>query len=289
MTDEYTVQDRKETPGWMVAAILLLAIVSIAGFGLAWRGQTRLEQMSQDYTAQLKTTQQEHTQYTESVNSLGQQLAKADEQATALRSDVDLVTRRLRVTQSDLNKARTEAAQIREESSKQLEEMGTAVNTELATKATSEQLNTVTGDVTVVKTDLESTKNDLRMTRSELGTLIARNGEEIGVLRRMGERDYVEFTIQGKKKPQVVGPVTVELRSVDTKRNKFTVALVVDDMRTEKKDRLVNEPIFFYPRGAKTQATEFVVNSVGKDKITGYVSVPKRTPAGSTTAASAGN
>jgi septal ring factor EnvC (AmiA/AmiB activator) len=289
MTDEYTVQDRKETPGWLMAAVILLAIVSIAGFGLAWRNQTRLQQMGQDYTAQFKTAEQEHAQYTENVNALEQRLAKANEETTAMHSDMDVVTRRLKVTQSDLTKARAEAAQIREEGSKQLEEMGTAVKTELATKATSEQLNTVSGDVTAVKSDLDVAKNDLRMTRSELGTLIARNGEQIDVLRRMGERDYVEFTIQGKKKPQVVGPLTVELRSVDTKKNKFTVALVVDDVRTEKKDRLVNEPIFFYPRGVKSQATEFVVNTVGKDKITGYVSIPKRAPAGSTTAASAQN
>lgn len=289
MIDEYTTPDRKETPGWMIAAMLLLAIVAVAGFGLAWRGQTRLQEMSQETTAQFKATQQEHAQYTENVNTLEQQLAQANEQATALRSDMDVVTRRLRVTQSDLAKARAEAAKIREDNSKQMEEMGTAVQTELATKASSDQLNTVSGNVTVVKTDLEETKNRLQMTRSELGTLIARNGEGIAALRRLGERDYVEFTIQGKKKPQVVGPVTVELRKVDTKRNKFTVALVVDDVRTEKKDRLVNEPIFFYPSGSKTQATEFVVNSVGKDTITGYVSIPKRVPAGSTTAASAGN
>jgi chromosome segregation ATPase len=266
-----------------------LAIVSVAGFGLAWRNQTRLEQMNQDYTAQFKTSQQEHAQYAENVTALQQQLAKTNDGATALRSDVDVVTRKLRVTQGELTKARAEAAQIREDGSKQLEEMGNSVKSELATKATSDQLNTVSGDVTAVKTDLDSTKNDLRMARSELGTLIARNGEEIDVLRRMGERDYVEFTVQGKKKPQVVGPLTVELRSVDTKKNKFTVALVVDDLRTEKKDRLVNEPIFFYPRGIKSQATEFVVNSVGKDKITGYVSIPKRAPAGQSTAAAAVN
>jgi len=288
MTDEYTAQDRKETPGWLMAAVLLLAIVSIAGFGLAWRDQTRLQQMNQDYTAQFKTSQQEHTQYTANANALEQELAKANEAATSLRSDVDVVTKKLRVTQTELNKARAEAAQIREEGSKQIEEMNTAVKSELATKASSEQLNTVSGDVTAVKTDLDGTKNDLRMARSELGTLIARNSEEISVLRRLGERDYVEFTIEGKKKPQVVGPLTVELRSVDTKKSKFTVAMVVDDLRTEKKDRLVNEPIIFYPRGSKSQATEFVVNSVSKDKITGYVSVPKRAPAG-TGAASTGN
>ena len=52
------------------------------------------------------------------------------------------------------------------------------------------------------------------------------------------------------------------------------VALVVDDVRTEKKNRMVNEPVVFYTHGLH-QADEFVVNSVSKDKISGYISVPK--------------
>jgi len=285
MSEEITRQDGKETPGWLVAAILILAIVAVSGFGLAWRDQTRLQQMEQDVTAQFKTAEQEHAQHAQNVAALDQRLAQTNETDTSLRSDMDVVTRRLRLTQGELKKAQEEAVQIRAESTKQLEEMGTTVQTQLATKANSDELNAVSGNVVAVKSDLEVTKNDLKMARSEMGTLIARNGEEIEVLRRMGERDYVEFTIQGRKKPQSVGPVTVDLRSVDIKRSKFTVALVVDDLRTEKKDRLVNEPIFFYPRGSR-QATEFVVNSVAKDKITGYISTPKRS---STTATSAGN
>jgi hypothetical protein len=195
------------------------------------------------------------------------------------------VEKRLRVTQSDLKKARDEEAKIREEDAQKLAQMDTDVKTQLATKATTDDLNTVNGSVNNVKTDLEGTKSDLKMARSELGTLIARNHEEIDVLRRMGERDYVEFTVQGKNKPQKVGAFTVELRSVDTKKNKFTVALTVDDTRTEKKDRTVDEPVVFYPRGSH-QADEFVVNSVTKDKITGYISVPKNPPATTATNAS---
>jgi hypothetical protein len=287
MTEDYTTEVKKETPGWLMAAILLLPIVSISGFGLAWRDQSRLQQMEQDLAAKIQTVQQEQVQHAQSFAALEQQLAQANEKDTGLRSDVSVVTRRLRATEGELKQAREEAAQIRAQAARQMEEMGTTVQTQLATKANSDELITVSSDVVAVKADLETTKNDLKMARSDLGTLIARNGEEIDVLRRLGERDYVEFTIQGRKKPQPVGPVTVDLRSVDIKRNKFTVALVVDDMRTEKRDRLVNEPIFFYPRGSR-QATEFVVNSVAKDKITAYISTPKR-PAMATTAASAGN
>ena len=63
------------------------------------------------------------------------------------------------------------------------------------------------------------------------------------------------------------------------------MALYVDDMRLEKKNRAVDEPIYFYTRGTRAPL-EMVVNSIGKDKITGYLSVPK-TQSGSTTAASA--
>ena len=42
----------------------------------------------------------------------------------------------------------------------------------------------------------------------------------------------------------------------------------------EKKNRSVNEPIYFYTRGSR-KALELVVNQVTKDKVVGYVSVPK--------------
>src|SRR5580704_7541774 len=276
---EQVVEENHGTPGWVTAAIVILAIVSIAGLGLAWHNSTELQQAQQSFTGQMKTAAQASS---EQVTALEQKLTQANATSTGLQSDLGVVEKRLRVTQSDLKKARDEEAKIREEDAQKLAQMDTDVKSQLATKASTDELNndlnTVNGSVNNVKTDLEGTKNDLKMARSELGTLIARNHEEIDVLRRMGERDYVEFTINGKNKPQKVGAVTIELRSVDTKKNKFTVALTVDDNRTEKKDRLVDEPVVFYPRGSH-QADEFVVNSVAKDKISGYISVPKNPPA----------
>src|SRR6267154_149615 len=51
----------------------------------------------------------------------------------------------------------------------------------------------------------DATREDLKMARSEMGTLIARNHDEIDQLRRLGERDYVEFTVAGRGKPEKVG------------------------------------------------------------------------------------
>jgi len=283
---EQVVEENHGTPGWVSVAIVVLAIVSIAGLALAWHNSTQLQQAQQTFGTQMKTVAENNGQQ---VAALEQKLAQASATSTGLQSDLGVVEKRLRVTQTDLKKAREEATKIKEkneEEAQKLAQMDTDVKNQLATKASADDLNVVNGTVNNVKTDLEGTKNDLKMARSELGTLIARNHEEIDVLRRMGERDYVEFTIQGKNKPQKVGNITVELRSVDTKKNKFSVALTVDDTRTEKKDRTLDEPVVFYPRGSH-QADEFVVNSVAKDKISGYISVPKN-PSATTANASGG-
>jgi hypothetical protein len=52
------------------------------------------------------------------------------------------------------------------------------------------------------------------------------------------------------------------------------VTIFVDDQRHEKKGLSANEPLYFFENGARAPL-EFVVNQVGKDKITGYLSVPK--------------
>jgi hypothetical protein len=273
-----------ETAGWISAAIGILAILAIVGIGFGYYDYNAISTMNasqQAASAQFKTTQQDAAQQ---IAALDKRLTQSDVTNTALQSDVSVVTKRLRLTEGQLKQARDEAAKIRTDNEQKIADLDTDVKTQLATKATTDDLNAVNGSVTVVKTDLDATKSDLKMARSELGTLIARNHEEIDVLRRMGERDYVEFTVDGRGKPQKIGAITVELRSVDTKKNKFTVALVVDDLRTEKKDRTVDEPIIFYPRGTH-QADEFVVNSVAKDKISGYVSMPKN-PAPNATVAS---
>lgn len=279
MADNFDSMSESRTPRWIAVATGILAIVAIAGLGLAWYDSSQLTSAQQGFGTQMKTAQQDTAQ---SFAAIQQKQAQAETTYTQLQSDLTVVTNKLRLTQGQLKKARDEAAQIRDDAAQKLADLNNNVTSQLATKASSDDLNTVSGNVTVVKNDLDGTKSDLKMARSELGTLIAKNHDEISELRQLGERDYIEFTIQGRNKPQKVGPMTVELRSVNAKKNQFSVALSMDDARTEKKDRTVNEPIVVYPHGSH-QADEFVVNSVGKDKIIGYISTPK-TGAPATTA-----
>ena len=57
-------------------------------------------------------------------------------------------------------------------------------------------------------------------------------------------------------------------------RNQCNLAVVVDEKRLEKKNRSINESIFFYIHGAH-QPIEIVINKVEKNDVAGYVSVPK--------------
>ncbi len=259
------------TPRWLALVVVALAAVSLVALGVGWSAVNHAKAVQQAAAADAKSVQH-------NVEVLSQRLAQAEDTNAQVRGQLNVVTDRLKLTQGELASARKQSKQIKEENAKQLSEVESTIKSELqtglATKASVDDVNKLNGDVTGVKTDLEATKNNLQMARGELGTLIARDHEDIEQLRRMGQRDYFEFTIERKGTRQKVGDLMVELRGTNPKKNQFTVALYVDDSRFEKKNRATNEPIYFYTRGSRAPL-EFVVNQVAKDKIVGYLSVPK--------------
>jgi len=266
-------------PRWVGIVVVALAIVSLAALGVGWSASTHSKELAQNFT----TAQQQEKQQGE---VLSQRLAKAEDTNAQLQGELSIVTDKMKLTQGELTRARAQAKKIKEEDAKQLADLENNVNGQLATKAGVDDVNKLGTDVNGVKSDLESTKNSLNMTRGEFGTLIAKNHDEVEELRRLGERDYYEFTIDKKDQRQKVGDLMIELRGVNPKKNVYTIAMYVDDSRYEKKNRSVNEPIYFFTRGTRAPM-ELTVNQVGKDKIAGYLSVPKS--ATSTHAQASGN
>jgi hypothetical protein len=289
MTDDTgrTTVVREGQSGWVIPTILLVAILAAIAMGMGWKSLSYSQESRQALSGDIQTLKQG---YAKDVDALQLRLAQNEKANADLSTDLGTVTKTLQITQGQLKKARKdaqyEAQQVREESDSKIVAMGAEVNGQLATKASTDDVKAVDGQVTVVRTDLDSTKKDLQMARSEMGTLIARNHDDIETLRRLGERDYIEFAVASKNSPQKVGDVMVELKGTDTKKNQYNLALVVDDKRTEKRNRTINEPIFFYAHGSR-RPMEIVVNQVEKNKITGYMSVPK--PVQEAAAASSGN
>jgi hypothetical protein len=261
----------ERTPRRVVAVIIGLALLASAGLWSGWKGLTYAQDNRLALNRAIGTLKQA---YAKDLDALQQHLARIEETSTDLQGDFSVVTKRLRITQGELKRAREEAQQVRAEENQQLAAMGRSVNGELAAKANIEDVRTVRGEVGSVRADLEITKKDLQMARSEMGTLIAKNHDDIETLRRLDERDYFEFTLERKRSPEKLGDVTIELRRTYPKKNQCDLVLVVDDKRTEKRNRTINEPIFVYAHGAR-QPTEVVINLVENNKVLGYLSVPK--------------
>jgi hypothetical protein len=207
-------------------------------------------------------------------DALAQRLAKEDEINQALQSDLKVVTDKLNLTQGELLAARKQNKNATAAVDHKVDGLASSVKAELATKANAGDVDRLNGDVSGVKSDLDAQKNNLQMARSEMGTLIARNHDEIDQLRRMGQRDYFEFTVTRKGGNQRIGTIQVELKDTNTKKNQYTINVLADDKSFEKKNRSVNEPIFFYTGGTRA-ALELVVNKVSKTSASGYLSIPK--------------
>jgi len=257
-------QSTTGTPRWVGLAVAVLGGVSLLGLGVGISALSRSSSVETTTQASLK----------QQNDALTQRLAKEDEINQQLQSDLRVVTDKLNVTQGDLIAARKQSKSNVVTYDKKLNALGNDVNQKLAGKANSEDVTKLGSDVTGVRTDLDATNNSLQMAKSEMGTLIARNHDEIDQLRRMGQRDYFEFTVSRKAGAQRVGAVQVELRDTNTKKNQYTINVLADDKSFEKKNRSVNEPIFFYT-GSSRQALELVINKVTKTTATGYLSIPK--------------
>lgn len=211
---------------------------------------------------------------------------------TKLATDLDTLTKRLGLTAQELEQSQTLSEQLKQENS----QMAQRLRREIAAKADSKavlklreeattKLNEVqqdattkiagvTGEVQVVRTDLDATREDLASSKRDLTTLIARNSTELAELRRRGERDYVEFDIRKSKQFERIGDVLVQLKKTDVKRQKYEVVINADDSAIQKKDKTANEPVTFLV-GRDRLRYELVVNSVDKDRIRGYLSTPK--------------
>ena len=171
-----------------------------------------------------------------------------------------------------------EEAKVNQQVSSEISEVKSAASTANAKIAdVSTDVGGVKTQVSATQAELQRTIADLKSARGDLGVqsgLIATNAQELQALKRLGERNYFEFKLGKAKVPQRVGDITLKLKSVDVKKNKYTVEVMADDKLTEKKDRNINEPVQFYTSKAR-QPCEIVVNQVQKDMIVGYLSTPK--------------
>ena len=268
--ESYQYEGGAGTPRWIAVLFGLLiagiALVAYAGHSV----QTRLEQ--------------ELSRNEEQNKILTAQLEQANTRIADLKGQVEVTSQKVGMTQAELAEARSRAESIRKQqvaSDQKLSDQITA-----AQKASDEKIVAVATDVTGAKKDIESTRTDLEATKTKLDRatgdmgvmsgLIARNHDDLEELKRRGDRNYYEFTVQKSKSAQRVGPIQIALNKTDQKKSRYTITVLADDKSIEKKDKTAGEPVQFYVKGsARLSPYEIVVFEVGKNQITGYLATPK--------------
>jgi cell division protein FtsB len=227
------------------------------------------------------------------TQALAAELDKTNTRIADLKGQMDVTTQKLGLTEDELARARSLAQTIRKQQQqsdatfrKQLG--GFQQDTANKFGQVSTDITTTKSDLSATKADLEATKNKLQSTIGDLGVqsgLIARNHDEVEELKRLGQRDIFEFTLGKTKRPQRLGPILVQFRKFDAKHYRYTMDVIADDKRIEKKDKTVGEPVQFYVSGARAPY-EIIVFDLTKKQAKGYLSTPKSpneaAPSGST-------
>jgi hypothetical protein len=271
MSDE-TVETPRTYSGALLAAIAVALLLGLGG--LIW-----------SFTLNSRLARQETA------------MAEANQRSANLDAELRETNARLKVATEELGNSLGLTQKQLDARAQELirREQADTARLETAQKKTAQAVSEVSSDVSNVKTDVGGVKTDVAKTQSDLATavaqltsmkgdlsdhssLIARNRDELEVLKHKGDRSYYEFTIvKGQKKP--VGTVSLELKKSDAKKSRFTLVIYADDKSYEKKDRNLNEPMQFYA-GKDPLLFEIVVNSVSaKNQVTGYLATPKTAPA----------
>jgi chromosome segregation ATPase len=267
----YEGYETAPTPRWIAIlfGVLILGIGALAYTGYASR----------------TALQNELVEATKSMALLSKQLEHANDEIAELRGKFEVTSEKLGVTQAELDRARQLATAIRKEQRDKDKEILAKIGE--VEQESAAKIGQVASEVAGARSDLAAARKDLDATISGLqrvvgdagvmSGLIATNREELEALKRRGERNYFEFDLKRSRNLERVGPIQVRLNKVDVKRSKYTMTVYSDDRSIEKKDKTVNEPVQFYPAGAKSRGSlyELVVYEVQKDRAIGYLSAPK--------------
>lgn len=268
------IEVRQSSGPWVLVFVVLGLLVIGEVYALTKLGSISSIQAQQ---ASLKT---QIAQINDQVNAKLASLEDANtQQLDALRSELDTTAKKMGSSGGTaLARARKLVANLQKQTQAQTDELKQEMAKD--NDQVNQQVAAVTQDVSSTKTDLGTTqqtvdtlKNDLGMARSDMGTLIARNHDDVETLRKLGQRNYYEFSVS-KNQEQTVASVGLMLKKTNVKHHRFNLNVLTNDMEVQKNNRTVDEPIFFSTGGSK-EFYELVVNKVDADKVSGYISTPK--------------
>jgi hypothetical protein len=265
----------------VVPAVIVVSLLGIAGVGFAWSSAVRTKHA-----------------VTENYNSLEKRLAQTEETNAQLRGQLSVVAGRLQLTPEEEAEAQRVADRVRGMDARQIAKVDEELRTELTAKASANDLETKVNDVDLeevatrshkevaaVRKEVENTKKDVEATVTDFNKRLERSQHELELLRTAGQHTDYDFALNGKAAKTTLAGVTIELQDSNVKKNQFNMTLVFGTIRLVQKNRVLDEPIFFY-RPNDTAPMELVVDHLAKHRVSGRLIVPKSSMAVSNVSAS---
>lgn len=267
MSEESYVEERSIS-GALLGTIVVSLLAALGGLVWCYSLQKNLGATQ----VKLAAAEQKNIDLNQKLEATNARLRATSE---TLGQSVGMTQKQLEIRAQNLM-AQQKAAQAK------LEEAQAATQKQIG--AVSTEVSSVKTDVGGVKTEVAATKTDLEQTKTQLtrvvgdagvmSGLIARNHDELEILKHKGDRNYYEFTLQKGAQPTLLSTIKLQLKKADQKHSRYTLNVSSDDKIIEKKDKGLDEPVQFYT-GKDPVLYELVVNSIDKNKVSGYLSTPK--------------
>ncbi len=257
---------------WLPIATATALVLALGALSWAFLLQKRL-----------MNTEQKLAIAEEGSTAFSRKLAEADAKIRANTANVDEQLTETQQRQQDLATWAAAIASLQRNDASRLEQGVADTSKKLgavqtAVSSVKTEVASTRSDVAATRTDLADTKQILQRTIGDAGVmsgLIAQNHDELEVLKHRGDRTYYEFTLHKGAQPTLLSSsVKVQLKKTNDKKGRYTLMVSSDDRNIEKKDKTVLEPVQFY-NGKNPQLFEIVVNSMAKDVVGGYMSVPR--------------
>jgi hypothetical protein len=253
-----------------VPAVIVVSLLGIAGVGFAWSSAARTRHAERENYA-----------------SLEKRLVQTEETNAQLRGQLSVVSDRLQLTPEEEAEAQRITERVRGMDAPEIAKLDAELRGELSAKANiSEVENKVNNtdleeltakshkEVVAVRKEVDNTKKDVLAMVSELNKRLEHHQREIELLRTSGQHTDYDFLLNGKGAKSTIAGVTIELQDSNVKKNQFNITLLFGTTRLVQKNRLLDEPIFFY-RPNDTAPMELVVDKLAKHRVSGRLIVPK--------------
>jgi hypothetical protein len=254
----------------VVPAVIVASLLGIAGVGFAWSSAVRTKHAA-----------------IENYNSLEKRLSQTEETNAQLRGQLSVVSGRLQLTPEEVAEAQRIAERVRGMDAQQIAKVDAELRSQLSAEAGARGLEGKVNDtdleevatkshteVAAVRKEVDNAKKDMQASVSELNKHLERNQHELELLRTAGQHTDYDFALNAKGAKTTLAGVTIELQDSNMKKNQFNITLLFGTTRLVQKNRLLDEPIFFY-RPNDTAPMELVVNQLAKHRVSGRLIVPK--------------